>query len=103
MDDIHLREKALHITTCLRVANFLAYNGWIARFKRRHNIVYRTLSGESRSVDPETAEDWKHCKKLKVMYDFPDIYSADETGLFSIYNLTKLSFLRRFFLWWYKI
>jgi hypothetical protein len=43
-------EKALHIASHV--------NG----FERRHSIVYRyrTLSGESRSVDPETVGDWKN-------------------------------------------
>jgi centromere protein B len=50
----------LHITSHLGIANFLASNRWIDRFKRRHNIVYRTLSGESRSVDLGTVEDWKN-------------------------------------------
>jgi predicted transcriptional regulator len=53
-------ENALHITTCLGITNFLVSKGWIDRFKRRQNIVYRTLIGESRSVDPETAKNWKN-------------------------------------------
>jgi hypothetical protein len=54
LDGTHLKEKALHITT------HLASNGWIDVFKRRHNIVYRTLSCESRNVDQETVEGWKN-------------------------------------------
>jgi hypothetical protein len=42
IDGTHLKEKALHIATHLGIANFSAFNGWISRFKRRHNIVYRT-------------------------------------------------------------
>jgi hypothetical protein len=49
--DTHLK-KALSITACLGIANTLDSAGCINRFKRRHNIVYRTLSGDSRSVDP---------------------------------------------------
>jgi centromere protein B len=41
-DGTHLKEKALHIAACLGIANFSASNGGINRFKRRHNIVYRT-------------------------------------------------------------
>jgi hypothetical protein len=47
-------------TLCPRIANILASNGWFGRFKRRCNIVYITLSGKSRSDDPETVEDWKN-------------------------------------------
>jgi hypothetical protein len=53
-DGTQLKEKALHITTHLGIAKFYASHGWIDRFRRRHDIVYRNLSGESRSVDPET-------------------------------------------------
>jgi hypothetical protein len=56
----HLMAKALHITTCRGITNFSVSKGWIDRFKRSHNIVYRTLLGESRSVDPATAENWKN-------------------------------------------
>jgi centromere protein B len=60
IDGNHLKEKALHIAAHLGIANFSASNRWINRFKRRANIVYKTLSSESRSVDPETVEDWKN-------------------------------------------
>jgi hypothetical protein len=81
----HLKEKALHTAACLGRANFSASNGWIDRFQGRHNIVYKTLSGEITSVDPETAEDSKNYQLLQETegYDFCDI--ADETGL--LFNL----------------
>jgi hypothetical protein len=54
-DGNHLKEKVSHIAAHLEIAN-----RWINRFKRRQDIVYRTLTGESRSVDPESAEHWKN-------------------------------------------
>jgi hypothetical protein len=48
IDGTHLKEKALHIAVWLEVANFSASSGWINRFKRKHNIVYRIRSSESR-------------------------------------------------------
>jgi hypothetical protein len=45
--DTHLKEKGLHISSHLEIANLLASNGWISRFKRRHNTAYRNLSRES--------------------------------------------------------
>jgi hypothetical protein len=59
-DGIHLKEKGLHISAHLKIANISASNGWIGRSKRRHNTAYRNLSGESRSVDSETVEDWRN-------------------------------------------
>lgn len=81
-----LREKALHIATRLGIDNFTASNGWIDRFKKRHNIVYNTVCGESRSVDGATVEDWKNrLPSLVQEYEPRNIFNADETGLF--YNL----------------
>jgi hypothetical protein len=84
MDSTHLKEKALHITACLGRANFLASNGRIDRFNRRHNIVYKTPSGETRNVDPDTVDDWKYYRLLQGIegYDLCDINNADETNLF---------------------
>jgi hypothetical protein len=73
----------LHITAHLGTANSLASNGWTDRFKR-DNIVYRNLSGESRSVDPETVEDWINDQLLHETegYDLRDTHNADETSPF---------------------
>jgi hypothetical protein len=46
-----IREKALKITAHLGPANSRGSNGWIKGFNRRHNTVYRTLTGESRNAD----------------------------------------------------
>jgi hypothetical protein len=64
-DGTHLKEKVLNIATNLRTDNFSATNGWLDRFKRRHNTAYRNLSGESKSVHSETVEDWKNYRILK--------------------------------------
>jgi hypothetical protein len=83
----------------VEIANFSASNGWIGRL--RHNIVYRNLSGESRSVDSETVEDWNNYRLLQEIegYDLCDINNADETGLF--FSLQPFS--RTLLPWWYKI
>jgi centromere protein B len=60
IDGTHLKEEALHMATHPGTAIFSASNGWINRFKRSHNIFYRTLSCESMGVDPETVEYWKN-------------------------------------------
>jgi hypothetical protein len=66
------------------MANFSASNGWIGRFKKRHNIAYRNLSGESRSVDSETAKDWKNYRLLKeiVGYEICNMNNADERQVY---------------------
>jgi hypothetical protein len=54
-----------------------------------YNTVYRTLSGESRSVDPETVEDWRNSHYCKEQKNLCDIHNADETLLFFIPQLSK--------------
>jgi hypothetical protein len=49
----------LQVAPHLGVDSFAGSNGWISKFKRIHNIVHRTVADESRSVDSETADDWK--------------------------------------------
>ena len=79
-----LREKALEIADRLvGLENFTASNGWIDRMKKRHNLVYRSLSGESSSVDEATIEEWKkNLPNLTKGYKPKDVFNADETGLF---------------------
>ena len=62
--------------------NFKAPNEWLEKFKLRHNINIKTISGESKSVDPEKVLDW--LKKLKHIckgYEVKNVYNIDETGL----------------------
>lgn len=79
-----LREKALEIAERLGgLKDFTASNGWIDRMKKRHDLVYRSLSGESSSVDEATIEEWKkNLPNLTKGYKPKDIFNADETGLF---------------------
>ncbi|CAF4683431.1 unnamed protein product, partial [Rotaria socialis] len=81
-----LQEQARQIRQQLGGSNagdFKASNGWLEKFRKRHGIQYRTINGESASVDPATVDEWE--KRLVVMidkYNPNDIYNADETGLF---------------------
>jgi hypothetical protein len=79
-----LREKALHIATRLGIEDFTASTGWINGFKQRHNVVYKTVSGECKSVDSSAVEEWRKEQLLKIFegYEPKNIYNADETRLF---------------------
>jgi hypothetical protein len=35
-------------------------DGWANRFKRIHDIVHTAVADEIKSVDSETADDWKN-------------------------------------------
>ena len=45
-----IREKALDFAKEL---NITASEGWLDRWKNRHNVVFRTVSGEERSCTEE--------------------------------------------------
>jgi hypothetical protein len=64
-------------------SGFKASNYWLERFRARHNIQFKVISGEGAAVNFETVEDWKaRLPKILESYYPADIYNCDETGLF---------------------
>jgi hypothetical protein len=61
-----LRERALDTATRLGIEDFKASNGWINCFKQQHSVVYKTVSGECKSVDFSTVEEWGKEQLLKI-------------------------------------
>lgn len=59
-------------------------NGWISRWKERHNIAYRAISGESAFVDRGACDEWKQQTLIPILqqYKAEDVFNADETGLY---------------------
>jgi hypothetical protein len=58
----HHKEKALHITAHLGITSFSDCKDGLTDVKG--DTFVELLSCESRSVDPETVEDWKSCQLL---------------------------------------
>ena len=78
-----LQQKALKIASELNIESFKASNGWLEAFLKRHNIVFKTMSGERGTVDMTTVDSWK--ERLPTVcegYSPSDIFNMDETGLF---------------------
>lgn len=78
-----LQEKAREIGETLGLETFKASNGWLEKFRIRHNISFKSICGEEKSVDLNDVTDW--IEKLKSVckgYDDKNIFNADETGLF---------------------
>lgn len=63
-------------------------DGWLTRFKTRHNMQLYTNHGEAGSVDIATVEnEIKRVQEINKDYKIMDIYNMDETALFYAYVL----------------
>jgi hypothetical protein len=79
-----LKEKATEIAKKLKISDFTSSNGWLDRFRKRHGIVYRQISGESESVDKSCVSTWlmQLLPPLINKFSPEDVFNADEFGLF---------------------
>jgi hypothetical protein len=77
-----LQAEATKLAEKLGTSDIKTSNGWLDRFKRWHNIVYKQINGEANNVNQDTVENWKHTLPVLIKgYEAKDIYNADETGL----------------------
>lgn len=83
-----LREKANEFGQLLGKQNYHCSEGWINRFRSRHNIVFGKISGEAASVPDGVPETWLQTvfQEIRKGYTDDEIFNADETGLF--YRMT---------------
>ena len=54
-----LKEKAIKYAEELGIENFKASNGWFERWKGRHEISFKTVSGEAKSSTEEMTASWE--------------------------------------------
>ena len=56
---------------------------WLESFRKRHQIVFNELCGESSDVNSETTEEWI-AKLPSIIHGYgpENIAKGDETGLF---------------------
>lgn len=79
-----LEQKAEFFAEKIGHSDFKATEGWISRWKDRHNIKFKRFHGEKSSADTNGANEWSLAKLPEILKKISpqDIYNADETGLF---------------------
>ncbi|GBN69389.1 Tigger transposable element-derived protein 6 [Araneus ventricosus] len=77
-------EKVLQFAKALGYDEFRGSNGWLDKFKRRHGIVAKVISGESKEVDDNDSENWVKETPSKILKDYKpeNIFNADVIVLF---------------------
>ena len=78
-----LKEKALQFPKSLHLDDFRASDSWLDRWKSRHNVTFRGVSGEAKSCTPEMTASWKETHQPTILsrYELKDIFKADAFGL----------------------
>jgi hypothetical protein len=78
-----VKTEALAAARSLWDDQFKASTGWLDSFKKRYNVVWNNVCGESKDVDESVVSEYKP-KLLELIspYEPKNIYNADETGLF---------------------
>lgn len=76
--------KAADYALRLNIDDFKASEGWLHRFRERHEIVFCTMSGEGKEVNSETCAKWRSGALQEHLHAYSprDIFNADETALF---------------------
>ena len=79
-----LLDKATSLARVLGEDSFQATTGFIDRWKNRHGILMKKVSGEAGSVVEEDTRPWLNVTlpQLLSQYKPEDVYNVDETGLF---------------------
>jgi len=83
-----IQEKTKQIAGIHGLNDFKASNGWLEKFRIKHNISFKSICGEgegreSSAVDRTAVNDWE-TKSPNIIdkYSEQNIFNADETGLF---------------------
>ena len=84
VNGIIIKEKALSLAKSLELTDFQASDGWLDKWKQRHDVTFKAVSGEGNAVTPEMTASWNETCLPTILskYELKDIYNADEFGLF---------------------
>lgn len=79
-----LQQKAQEIANELGLSDWVCSDAWISRWKTRHAISLKQVSGEGNSVDMTVVTDFQTNVLPKILQNYApkDVFNADETALF---------------------
>ena len=78
-----LMEEAWLIADRLGEKSFQGTEGWLTKWKQRHNIKQMNIAGEEGDVNQENLESWQERVKEQTRNYAPkDVWNQDETGTF---------------------
>ncbi|KAH7948639.1 hypothetical protein HPB51_028432 [Rhipicephalus microplus] len=79
-----IEQKAKDLAFLLGRNDFRGGSGCLPRFKERHDIVGKAVTGESKAADLDSVEKWleENWRHIAARYRVEDIFNADETALF---------------------
>lgn len=78
-----IQNKAKEIAAEIGAPNFSASSGWLEKFRKRHCISFKSISGEAASVNMADVSTFlDKVSSIVAKYSPKDIYNIDETGLF---------------------
>lgn len=74
-----LRKKTNEYALSLSIEGFQALSGWLHRFKARHGLFYKTVSGEEKNADAVLVSDWMSRLPALISQYWPrDMFNAYE-------------------------
>jgi len=78
-----LKTKAYHFAK-LTDKNISISDGWISRWKAKHNLVSKIDHGEKKDADLQSSQNWVKSILPNILkeYKAEDIFNCDESGLF---------------------
>ena len=74
----------MNLAELIDIKDFKASDGWLDNFKKRYNIKFKTLVGESFSINSKSLLEWQRTVLYPTIknYSEENVFNMDETGLF---------------------
>lgn len=79
-----LKQKAETLALRLGIDGFKFSDGWLQNFKKRYDLAFKKMCGESGAVDSTLVANYRGGKLVELLrrYSADDTFNLDETGLF---------------------